>query len=200
VFGDDQATVIPESIAEMFTATVLAIRHGWSGTCHCYCRPSFALASPNQDGHVTSIFMKALNARRRATNSSRWRALKVWLGFACAALVIGVLPGAGPPVLKVTILGQVRQPGRAMIKSQGDLKELFEKAGGLSKHSDATRTQVIRIEGGKTNMFRINAILVLEGKEVFVLKDKDLVVIPEKRDYQPPDPKPQSPSLVPKTG
>lgn len=85
---------------------------------------------------------------------------------------------------QVSVMGEVKNPGKYDMPGEKDLTliQSIAMAGGLTKHADATKTKVMRIEGGEKKTIVINVKDMTEKGEQdkdIILKPDDIVFVPE---------------------
>lgn len=80
------------------------------------------------------------------------------------------------------ILGEVRQPGPILLRSQMTVLEAIARAGGMTKDADPTKVYLIRPSGDKTLVYEINAKLWVERADLrknLVLREGDFLYVGE---------------------
>jgi len=85
---------------------------------------------------------------------------------------------------KVSILGQVKEPGLFKLKSQIDLLELISKAGGVTSAADLDRCMVLR---GNREVIPVDLIALLfrgDLKNNLIIQSGDTVIVPEEVENQ----------------
>ena len=81
---------------------------------------------------------------------------------------------------EIYILGEVRNPGALKYEEGMTLTQAISKMNGFTKSASKSKVQVVRVDGEKKSQFDVNVSRVEKGKqEDFVLKARDLVVVPE---------------------
>jgi len=87
-----------------------------------------------------------------------------------------------PELGLVSVVGQVRSPGRFSLKSGMTAIEAIALAGGLTDIAAPNGTKLIRISGGTKITFNIPVALILKGSDKnkdIPLKSGDTIVVPE---------------------
>ena len=81
---------------------------------------------------------------------------------------------------KVSVLGQVDQPGTFTYQESMTIVEAVSKAGGFTKLAERRRVKVTRIRNGAEQTFVVDLDRILEGRaQNLVLEAGDVVFIPE---------------------
>jgi len=82
---------------------------------------------------------------------------------------------------RVSILGEVGQPGVYPLASPMPVLELLARAGGLREYAQKKDIRIVRKEGGREVTFKFNYKEVSEGKKLsqnITLKSGDIVIVP----------------------
>ena len=82
---------------------------------------------------------------------------------------------------KVYITGNVTTPGSHPLTGERTVLQVIALAGGLTEFADRKNITVVRVEGGKQRVFKLNYNDVSKGKHLeqnIVLKPGDTVVVP----------------------
>jgi len=81
---------------------------------------------------------------------------------------------------KVSVLGEVRKPGRFDFKSRATVLDAIALAGGLSDYAARSRIVIIRQDGGSTKRIPVNynKIVSASSEDDFFLQPGDVVVVP----------------------
>ena len=82
---------------------------------------------------------------------------------------------------KVYITGNVTTPGAHALTGERTVLQVIALAGGLTEFADRKNISVVRIEGGKQQIFKVNYNEVSKGKHLeqnIVLKPGDTIVVP----------------------
>jgi len=82
---------------------------------------------------------------------------------------------------RVSILGEVGQPGVYPLASPMTVLELLARAGGLREYAKKKDIRIVRKEGGREVTFKFNYKEVSEGKKLsqnITLKSGDIVIVP----------------------
>lgn len=80
------------------------------------------------------------------------------------------------------ILGEVRQPGPILLRSQMTVLEAIARAGGMTKDADPTKVYLIRPEGEKTLVYEIDTNHWVERADLrknLVLREGDYIYVGE---------------------
>ncbi len=80
------------------------------------------------------------------------------------------------------ILGEVRQPGPILLRSQMTVLEAIARAGGMTKDADPTKVYLIRPEGEKTLVYEIDTNVWVERADLrknLVLREGDFLYVGE---------------------
>ncbi len=81
---------------------------------------------------------------------------------------------------KVSVLGEVDQPGTFIYQESMTIVEAVSRAGGFTKLAEKRRAKVTRLRDGKEQTFVIDLERILEGQAPnLVLQPGDVVFIPE---------------------
>jgi polysaccharide export outer membrane protein len=81
---------------------------------------------------------------------------------------------------KVSVIGEVRTPGRYELKSQATVIDVLAQAGGFSEYASRSRIVVLRMDGETLRTFPFNyeKFVSADGdQQVFHLKAGDIVVV-----------------------
>ena len=81
----------------------------------------------------------------------------------------------------VSVLGEVKTPGRYELKGQATVLDVLAQAGGLSPYASASRIVILRDEGGvkKRMLFDYNAAVSKRAaEEVFYVHPSDIIMVP----------------------
>jgi len=81
---------------------------------------------------------------------------------------------------KVSVLGEVRKPGRFDFKSKATVLDAIALAGGLSDYAARSRIVIIRQDGATTKRIPVNynKIITTSSEDDFFLQPGDVVVVP----------------------
>ncbi|OGB95871.1 MAG: hypothetical protein A3G35_06600 [candidate division NC10 bacterium RIFCSPLOWO2_12_FULL_66_18] len=82
---------------------------------------------------------------------------------------------------KVSVIGEVKTPGRFELKSQATVLDILAQAGGLSEFASRSKIVVFRPEGGSVRRipFNYNKVTSPGGEqENFFLQPGDIVMVP----------------------
>ena len=82
---------------------------------------------------------------------------------------------------KVYITGNVTTPGSHPLTGERTVLQVIALAGGLTEFADRKNITVVRVEGGKQRVFKLNYNDVSKGKHLeqnIVLKPGDTIVVP----------------------
>jgi polysaccharide export outer membrane protein len=82
---------------------------------------------------------------------------------------------------KVYITGNVTTPGSHPLTGERTVLQVIALAGGLTEFADRKNITVVRVEGGKQRVFKLNYNDVSKGKRLeqnIVLKPGDTIVVP----------------------
>jgi polysaccharide biosynthesis/export protein len=82
---------------------------------------------------------------------------------------------------KVSIVGEVRNPGEYPLGAPITMLELLARAGGFSEYANTKKIRIIRKEGQNTKQFMFNYKEVAGGKNLqqnIVLKNGDIIIVP----------------------
>src|SRR5206468_1308061 len=83
--------------------------------------------------------------------------------------------------IKVTVIGEVKTPGRYELKSRSTVLDLLAMAGGLSQYAARGRIVVLRQESGATRElpFPFDKLTAKSGgQENFCVKPGDIILVP----------------------
>ncbi len=81
--------------------------------------------------------------------------------------------------LAVSVLGQVRHPGRYHFSAQPSVLEALAAAGGLTPFADSSEIVIIRRDGSRTERIPYDyPRMVAAGGSVVLLRPNDVVVVP----------------------
>ena len=81
----------------------------------------------------------------------------------------------------VSVLGEVKTPGRYELKGQSTVLDVLAQAGGLSPYASASRIVILRDEDGvkKRMLFDYNAAVSKQGADqVFYVHSGDIIMVP----------------------
>ena len=81
----------------------------------------------------------------------------------------------------VSVLGEVKTPGRYELKGQATVLDVLAQAGGLSPYASSSRIVILRDEGGvkKRMLFDYNAAVSKQAAEqVFYVHSGDIIMVP----------------------
>ena len=81
----------------------------------------------------------------------------------------------------VSVLGEVKSPGRYELKGQSTVLDVLAQSGGLSPYASASRIVILRDEGGveKRILFDYNAAVSKQAAEqVFYVHPGDIIMVP----------------------
>jgi len=82
---------------------------------------------------------------------------------------------------KVSVFGQVKQPGTFPYQDGMNVVEAISKAGGFTSMAKADDTVVIRVVDGEKKRFKVAVEAIGEGREPnFALRAGDIVFVPER--------------------
>lgn len=82
---------------------------------------------------------------------------------------------------KVSVFGQVKQPGTFPYQDGMSVVEAVSKAGGFTSMAKANDTIVIRVVDGKEKRYKVEVEAIGEGRAPnFVLRAGDIVFVPER--------------------
>jgi protein involved in polysaccharide export with SLBB domain len=85
-------------------------------------------------------------------------------------------------MLKVKVLGEVKQPGVLLVEGPLDLQALIAQAGGPTQEADLRKVKIIRSHGGIKTEIAIDMYEVLQTEKLNInmpeIADGDLVIIP----------------------
>ena len=86
-----------------------------------------------------------------------------------------------PELGVVSVVGQVRSPGRYTLKDEMTVVDVIALAGGLTDVAAANGTKVIRTERGKKTIINVPVSSILKGNRGLdvLLKADDTIVVPE---------------------
>jgi len=82
----------------------------------------------------------------------------------------------------ISVVGQVKKPGRYDLRKDSTVIDAVALAGGLTELAAANDTKVIRMEGGKKRVFRIPIGSIMQGEQQskdIKLRPDDTIVVPE---------------------
>jgi len=82
---------------------------------------------------------------------------------------------------KVSVMGQVKTPGRYEFRSRATILDVVALAGGFSEFADKTRIIIVRQDGNATRRFVFNYNKYLSGedlKQYPFLQPGDVIVVP----------------------
>ena len=82
---------------------------------------------------------------------------------------------------KVSVIGEVKTPGRYELKSQATVLDLLAQAGGFNEFAARNRIVILRPEGKtmKRIPFNYNKVISAGGEsENFYLRPRDIVLVP----------------------
>lgn len=80
---------------------------------------------------------------------------------------------------KVSVLGEVKTPGRYELKSRATVVDILAQAGGFSEFAARGRIVILRTEGGKMTRVPFNYNKVIGGdQENFFLQPGDVILVP----------------------
>lgn len=100
---------------------------------------------------------------------------------------IDLLPGEVSVVVdavhsyKVSVLGEVRRPGRFEFQNQASILDVLAEAGGLTEFASSSNIRILRSKDGQTEDIRFDyqKLLKSEGKEMRVLIfPGDVILVP----------------------
>jgi polysaccharide biosynthesis/export protein len=83
--------------------------------------------------------------------------------------------------VKVTVIGEVKTPGRYELKSRSTVLDVLAIAGGLSQYASRSRIVVLRQEGGVTRELPFpydKFTSKTSGQDNFCIKPGDIVLVP----------------------
>jgi protein involved in polysaccharide export with SLBB domain len=82
---------------------------------------------------------------------------------------------------KVSVFGQVKQPGTFPYKDGMSIVEAISLAGGFTAMARGNDTTVTRVEGGTKRRFKVPVEEIGQGKTAnFALRSGDIVFVPER--------------------
>lgn len=80
---------------------------------------------------------------------------------------------------KVSVIGEIKTPGRYEVKSRATVLDILAQAGGFTEFASRARIVVLRSEAGKLRRVAFNYNRVVSGEqENFFLQPGDIVVVP----------------------
>lgn len=80
---------------------------------------------------------------------------------------------------KVSVIGEIKAPGRYEVKSRATVLDILAQAGGFTEFASRSRIVVLRSDRGKLGRVAFNYNRVISGEqENFFLQPGDIVVVP----------------------
>ncbi|MGH9856883.1 MAG: polysaccharide biosynthesis/export family protein, partial [Acidobacteriota bacterium] len=82
---------------------------------------------------------------------------------------------------KVSVIGEIKEPGRYEVKSRMTVLDVIAQAGGTTEFASRSRIFILRPNGSSMHRipFNYNKVIAAEGgEEILHLKPRDIIVVP----------------------